>query len=405
MNPDIAIIRDLAKHYLEICNKPVQQERRRLWRLNNSLKGTRPLIYVRAFAWKEMPESRCECKDTFYHPYEGFLRRMLFWDSLGDDSVFEPWISLNATYKCSGWGVSEDRHFSGSAGGSWKADHPIRELGDIEKLKPPRHEIDEEETARNAERLEEILGGIIPINIDRSTCYRMWEGDLSSHLGMLRGIENVMLDMIDHPDWLHRLMTFLRDGILAVYQQAEQAGDWGLCAHENQAMAYAEELPDPAANTNDAKLSQLWGYQAAQELTLVSPKMHNEFVLQYQIPILAQFGLSAYGCCEDMTRKIDNVRQIPNLRRIAVSPFSNVAKCAEQIGGDYVISYRPSPTDMVGYGFDEARITTSLKRDLNILKNTHFDITLKDVETVEGDPCRVRNWVSLARKVIAETFD
>ena len=108
---------------------------------------------------------------------------------------------------------------------------------------------------------------------------------------------------------------------------------------------------------------------AAQELTAVSPAMHDEFMLQYQLPILKPFGLVAYGCCEDLTNKIDMLRQIPNLRRIAVSPFANVARCAEQIGQDYVLSYRPSPADMVGYGFDPDRIRTIMKRDLKPPEN------------------------------------
>ena len=92
--------------------------------------------------------------------------------------------------------------------------------------------------------------------------------------------------------------------------------------------------------------------------------MFDEFMLQYQIPIVEKFGLVSYGCCEDLTDKIDVVRQIPNLRRIAVSPMADVAKCAEEIGGDYILSYRPSPTDMVGYDFDPAKIGMLLRRDL-----------------------------------------
>ena len=70
-----------------------------------------------------------------------------------------------------------------------------------------------------------------------------------------------------------------------------------------------------------------------------------EFLLRYQLPILEKFGLVSYGCCEDLTRKIDMLRRIPNLRRIGIAPAADVAKCAEQIGRDYVLSYRPSPTD------------------------------------------------------------
>jgi hypothetical protein len=198
----------------------------------------------------------------------------------------------------------------------------------------------------------------------------------------------------------------MSDGVRRTHEQAEAAGDWGLGAHENQAMPYAEELPDPAPNVNGVARQRLWTFLAAQEFTGVSPAMHEEFLLRYQLPILREFGLASYGCCEDLTRKIDMLRQIPNLRRIAVAPAADVAKCAEQIGGDYVLSYRPSPADMVGYGFDPDRIRSILRRDLEACQRNGcpVDVTLKDVETVEGDPDRVRKWVLLTREVIADLF-
>ena len=51
---DITILRDLAAQYMTICDQPVMDKRRNLWRKHNSLKRTRPLIYIRAFAWQEM---------------------------------------------------------------------------------------------------------------------------------------------------------------------------------------------------------------------------------------------------------------------------------------------------------------------------------------------------------------
>ena len=119
---------------------------------------------------------------------------------------------------------------------------------------------------------------------------------------------------------------------------------------------------------------------------------------------MAPFGLVAYGCCEDLTRKIDKVRKIPNLRRIAVSPMADVKQCAEQLGDECVFSYRPSPSDMVGYGFDEDRIRRILRRDLEACRGNgcHVDITLKDVETVQNDPRRVRRWVEITREVVDE---
>jgi hypothetical protein len=399
-NTDRTILRDLAKRYLDICRKPAQQERRALWRRQNSLKGDRPLIYVRAFAWGELPQSRCQCADKSLHPYETIFRHHLFWDTLDDDSIFEPWLTVSAVHKCSGWGLPIKRNFSADPRGSYKIDYAIKEPADIEKLRPPRHEIDEARTAERLERMHDLLGDVITLNLDRGPAHRMWSADLSTDLGHLRGIEHIMVDMLDRPEWLHRLVKFMADGVLRAHDQAEAAGDWGLSAHQNQAMPYSEELDDPAANRNGVKRSQLWGYMASQEFTGVSPAMHEEFLLRYQLPILTKFGLAAYGCCEDLTNKIGMLRKIPNLRRIGVAPCANVARCAEQIGRDYVLSYRPSPADMVSYGFDPDRIRKILKRDLEACKGCHVDITLKDVETVQGDPDRVRKWVRIAREVI-----
>lgn len=401
---DKTILRDLARQYAEICAEPVQDERRALWRRHNSLKNTRPLIYVRAFAWKEMSQAQCLCEDSFAREYENFFRQHLFRNSFDDDSVFEPWVTIQAKLVCNGWGIAGQRHFGDEPGGSFKVDYPIKSLSDIEKLRTPWHEIDEAGTSESVKHLTDAIGDLIAINIDRGPAYRIWTGDISTDLGYLRGIEHFMMDMLDNPEWLHRLVKFMSDGIMKTHKEAEAAGDWGLCAHQNQAMPYAEELEDPAANVNGVKRSQLWGYMAAQELTAVSPAMHDEFMLQYQLPILRHFGLVAYGCCEDLTNKIDMLRQIPNLRRIAVSPFADVSRCAEQIGQDYVLSYRPSPADMVSYGFDQERIRSILKRDLESCRDCHVDITLKDVQTVEKDPERIRKWVRLTREVIDEVF-
>ncbi|MGB2820059.1 MAG: hypothetical protein WBF17_03700, partial [Phycisphaerae bacterium] len=323
-------------------------------------------------------------------------------DSLGDDSTFEPWITVGATHRCTGWGLEGRRHRPAEPGGAWKAEYPIAQLDDVKKLRAPRHEIDEEATARDADRLAEAVGDILTVNVDRAPAYRMWSADLSTDLGYLRGIENFMLDMTDNPHWLHELMGFMRDGVLAAHEQAEAAGDWGLAAHQNQAMPYSRELADPAANVNGVKRSQLWGYAAAQEFALVSPEMHEEFLLRYQRPILSAFGLTAYGCCEDLTRKIDMLRSIPNLRRIAVAPGANVARCAEQIGTDYVISYRPNPAEMVCCGFDRDHIRKVIRRDLDACRGLNVDITLKDVNTVEHRPERLAEWVRIVRGVVDE---
>lgn len=403
LSNDRAVLRELARRYADLSRDPVQDRRRDLWRRHNALQPTPPLIYVRAFAADELDACRCTCIDPLLRGIEYGLRIELCRTTFGDDSIFEPWVTVRAVYAHSAWGVATPHHVSEEARGSFKVDYPIKSEADLERLVPPRHAIDEAATATNLARVQEAIGDLITINLDRGPTYLNFSGDLSTWLGHLRGIEHFMLDMADRPEWLHRLLAFMRDGVLRAHDQAEAAGDWGLCDHYNQAMAYDAALEDPAANVRGVSRDRLWCFVAAQEYTGVSPAMHDEFLLQYQLPIISRFARVAYGCCEDLTHKIELLRRrIPRLRRIAVAPAANVARCAEQIGRDYVLSYRPSPADMVSYGFDEARIRAILRRDLLACRNSHVDITLKDVETVQGDPTRIRRWVALAREEIAD---
>ena len=80
-----------------------------------------------------------------------------------------------------------------------------------------------------------------------------------------------MMDMYESPRELHGLLGFMRDGILANQQAAEDAGDWGLADQGNQSMAYSRQTLAPAANAYGQERRNLWCHCAAQEFTLISP--------------------------------------------------------------------------------------------------------------------------------------
>jgi hypothetical protein len=408
-NPsELSIVRDLAERYAEQAARPIQDRRRTLWRDHNSKVRTRPLIYMRAFAWSELPDATCVCEDPFLRSLETQLRKLLFWASLEDDSVFEPWFPVSAAKILPGegaWGVPI-RWIGRGHDSAGICESPLKEPEDMAKLVVPEHRIDEEATAARVARVQEVFGDVLPVSVDRAPLWVSWNADISTCLAQLRGLEQIMWDMMDRPEWLHELLAFMRDGILKAHLEAERAGDWHLNNHQNQAIPYAREVQDPVAESPSVLRKDLWWFCAAQEFAVIGPEQFDEFLVQYQLPIMREFGLVAYGCCEDLTRKLDVLRQIPNLRRIAVSPMANVRECAEQIGDDYVFSYRPSPSDMVGYGWDEERARRILREDLQVCKanGCHVDITLKDVETVQGERQRLFDWMRVAREVIDEVY-
>jgi len=367
-------------------------------------------IYVRAFAFEEnFDTSLLKCQDPFLREYEIYFYRMKAQDAIGDDFIIEPWITVNAVFEPSvsnRWGVRVGLGEAPMRGGAAAFAPEIIREEDINRLKVPEHKINEKATRERFEKLQDAVGDILPVHVNRGSIFGMWAQDISTDLAKLRGLEQIMWDVYDRPEWLHKLLAFMRDCILKVHEEAEKAGDFSLANHQNQAMPYAEELEDPKPGVYGVKRKQLWTFFAAQEFTTFSPDMFDEFMLQYQLPIMEKFGLVAYGCCEDLTHKIDKLRKIPNLRRIAVTPFADVKKCAEQIGSDYVISWRPNPSSMVSTGLDEDFVRKTVREAFDIFKknNCHFDITLKDVETVGHQPENVAKWVKIVREEIEKAF-
>lgn len=409
VSKDIKIIRELAKRYIEICNDPVMNKRRSLWKEKNSLNLIEPLIFVsygmhNVWCREVFGEQNLECENELFRLYERQIKMSLFHYEIKDDWIAEPYLVVRAVFHQDFWeglwGLSATAQTPEEEGGAKKFEPAMKNWEMMKLLKAPVHIIDEEKTIERFNLLNDAVGDIIPVGIDRSPVCLGFAMDISTHIGRLRGHQQLMLDMYDSPEQLHQLLSFMRDGILENQRQAEEAGDITLLSHVNQAMPYCQELEGPAINSGPRKRNQIWGYSAAQEYTLISPSMHYEFLLQYQIPILEKFGLVAYGCCENLTEKIGILSQIPNLRIIGVAPSADVHRCAEQIGKRYVLSWRPSPADMVCYGFDESRIRKIVSDAMRSLKNCYSIIVLKDIETLENDISRLSKWVNLVRQIV-----
>ena len=56
----------------------------------------------------------------------------------------------------------------------------------------------------------------------------------------------------------------------------------------------------------------------------VSPQMFEEYEVEYVKPLLEQFGLVYYGCCEPLPNRIDYIRKIKNVRKISMSPWADI---------------------------------------------------------------------------------
>lgn len=397
---DKQILRQLAGHVAHLAARPIEQEKCDLWYRHNALGTTRPLIFCDPEnGWNEIitPDS-LGCEGVLAREWESRLRKEIFWgEKMGDDRVVAPNFKVAHVWRESNWGLDTVR-IGGEDGGAYTWDAPLKNYAVFEKLRFPQITIDSQATQRHLELAEEIFGDLLAVQF-RTEWF--WTLGLTWTLINLRGMEQVMFDMMDEPDNLHRLMAFLRDANMARLDYLEQNNLLSLNNDDTYVgsggFGWSHELPG-ADFDGIVKCRHLWGFAESQETVGISPDMFAEFVLPYQLPLLERFGLNCYGCCEPLDKRWHLVQQIPRLRRVSVSPWADRKKMAEYLEDHYIYSMKPHPIMVAGPAFDEDTIRSQLRHDLQITRECCVEVILKDTHTIEHDPRRVIRWVQIARE-------
>jgi len=398
---DRAVLRRLAGQVAELAARPCEADKRELWYQHNDLKPTRPVIFCDPEnGWLEIiPPSSLQCRHAIARVWEMTLRKEIFWGvQMGDDYVIEPFFNIPAVYTGLDWGLKEQR-IGGEMGGTsairWES--PVKSEEDLQKLRFPDIRVDEQLTQRLLELAESVVGDYLTV---RLKTFWWWTLGMTIDLALLRGLGQIMYDLVENPDLIHRLMSFLRDGTLHTLAQLEEQN---LLALNNDGyvgsggLGYTRELPQPDFN-GKVRPIDMWGFAESQETTAISPKMFAEFVFPYQLPILERFGLNCYGCCEPLNKRWPTISQIPRLRRVSVSAWADWADMAEKLGDRYVFSMKPRPTDLAMEHFDEDKIRYDLREALRITRGCHVEVIMKDNHTIRHDPQRVIRWVQIAKE-------
>jgi hypothetical protein len=127
--------------------------------------------------------------------------------------------------------------------------------------------------------------------------------------------------------------------------------------------------------------------------------MHWEFAVEHDLRWLARWGLTYYGCCEPLDRKIEVIRRIHNLRKISVTPWADTASVVEQVGSEYVLSRKPNPNVFArdAWNLDLAR--QQLVDFLDASRGCHRELIMKDISTVRYQPQRLWEWAAMAMEV------
>jgi hypothetical protein len=206
---------------------------------------------------------------------------------------------------------------------------------------------------------------------------------------------------------MHRLIRRLMDAYLAGLGQFERLNLLALntCNVRIGSGAYGHTggLPQPDFDQEHVRPIDIWGSAAPQLFGCVSPQMHKEFGVDYELEWLRKFGLTYYGCCEPLSNKIHLLRRIPNLRKISMSPWNDFDRVVREIGGDYVFSFKPSPAVFAEDTWRPERARAELVRVLDKARGIcHVEIIMKDISTVRYRPQALWEWARIAGEVARE---
>jgi len=409
---DRRILRDLAGRLAETAADPIQQAKLDAWKRHNSLTPGRPLIIQapEGVWWEFIPADSLKCEDAFCRNVELDIRYKLYHaEHFRDDAP------ITANFDCplyvdeTDWGIEVDATTPEHAPplGAMHFNTVIEDDADVETLiKDRRITVNWGRSQADCDRTADLVGDILNVRIRRSAGLALAPMDT---FGGWRGYQQIMMDMIERPQWIHRALQRITDVIIDMARQLEAAGALSLNNDDirvgSGGFGTTDELPADDFDGEHVRLKDLWGFATTQIFSEVSPAMHDEFAIQYEAQFLELFGLNAYGCCEPLHKKIHLVRKLPRVRQVSMSPWIEPNEGAEQIGRDFIFSYRPNPALLSGglWDIDACRremiaVFEAAKRNGCVL-----DMVLKDTHTCRGEPNRYDEWTDAAMQ-LAEQY-
>lgn len=426
---------DLAERVVEAASDPRYAPRKGMWTRHNRLeKVAKTPVYVclkrglgpsaNPVTWAELiPQDTRISSGPLESDIELQMRQKLYkHDNIPDDEVLVPTIWVNpvrpspesagspggpahdtdgavgsdfegteAKQAARLWGLEFKERRSGGPGNAYAVEPVVTSEDDLAKLQRPRYTIDTDASRERVEHAQELVDGKLPVKLRTDQIsYSPAETMVS-----LMGMEAVLFGVYDRPEFIHRIMEFITEATIAYHLEREAAG--GVDAEQTWGyrMPY-EEIPEGA---NQYSLELGWPTIAAQSMCGLSPVMYEEFVQPYheRLAQVVSKDRVYYHGCEDLTKKISIIRQLPNLRRFHVSPWTDLEVVADELGRDFVLEVVAHPDTL--HVQTETEMRQWLVRAMDIAGDSILDLNLGEIETVFGDPSVLVRWAEIAQDV------
>lgn len=406
---DIDVLRELAAVYAEFAYSDTNKERIRLHRAVNDLEMIRPIVLIDEIPWWELQkehELMLYCEDEDFRQIENMMRRTLYrLKYMPGDYAVPEYISVPKIIYSTGIGVEVKEESLGAEGSevySHQYKNVFQDKG-LDMLHEPIITYDEKETFRLWGKIGEAVGDILPVKmVGEATGYGLGCKNWDT-ISTLMGVNDLLLNLLEEPEFMHELVEKLTDIFLSTVHQYEKLGLIDMNAlYCHSSSASTSGMEKDAEDYSKTNLKKVWGRGLAQIFATVSPAMHDEFDIQYMKKAMEPFGYVYYGCCEPLDKKIDILEQIPNLRKISITPWADINVAAEAIGNRYVISCKPNPAQLALGKLDREAVRKELSGIIDVCKKNgcSFELLLKDISTIQGNVECLSEWEKIAMELV-----
>jgi len=217
------------------------------------------------------------------------------------------------------------------------------------------------------EAAERIVDHKIPVFFER------WDRSPWGVAVHLRGLRNLLKDIDQNPDFVHKLLTFITESRMR--WEREREGFLGV------------------------KIKRGFLYNNEVHAQVMSPRLYEVFAHPYEKK-LADFyskGIFYFHSCGDITPFLDTIATIRGLRRLHISPATDFKTAVQKLGRDFVFEKRMDPINDLEM-CDTKTMELKIKEVLKTGRGTSMELDPGPIQDVSLQ--KIKAWINIARKTI-----